>query len=375
MTGSSQFSVQIVRTKNVVRGDLSQRYFTPNTVLAVLASLAAAALTTPVSAQENEPFLEEIIVTAQKRADNLQDTSLSITAFSADRLNQLGIENVTDLRNAVPGLTINDSVTPFISIRGVSSNSDLPTGDPAVATHINGVYVGRPSATRGAFYDLERIEVLRGPQGILYGRNATGGSINIISRRPDFERAANFKTELGNFSRYGISGAANVVLAEDELALRVAATYDQRDSFANTGAVSDRSYGNALDELGFRIQALYAPNEDSSLLLGYSKYTNDGGVAASTVIPAPAGYDPFNVSLNTEPIFEDDQDMFWLEANYELDWAQFTYLGSWFDNSIFNQTDFDGGDMLQQIGLRHLSGEQVSHEFRLSSVSGDEWDW
>lgn len=322
-----------------------------------------------------EAIIEEIIVTAQKRTASLQDTSVSVTALSSDDLLQSGVNNVIDLRTSIPGLSIDNSQTPIITLRGISSNNPLPTGDPAVATHVNGVYLGRPGATRGAFYDLERVEVLRGPQGILYGRNATGGSINIIANRPTFDAGASADLQIGNYGRTNVTAVGNLPVVKDTLAIRVAGTYDQRDSFVETTGVSNESYGNALDESGVRVQGLYTPADEFSVLLGYSRYENDGGVAAITAIPLPPGSDPFVQALNTQPLYKDEQDMIWWEANYEMEWADLTYLGSWFDDESSVQNDFDGGPILPLVGVQVLGGEQWSHEFRLSSDGNDTLDW
>ncbi|MBT6410803.1 MAG: TonB-dependent receptor [Betaproteobacteria bacterium] len=320
--------------------------------------------------------LEVITVTAQKRAESLQDIPISMTALSSADLLNSGVNNVTDLRILVPGLSIDNTQTPTIALRGISSSSPLPTGDPAVATHVNGVYLGRPGATRAAFYDLERVEVLRGPQGILYGRNATGGSINIISNKPTFDSAnGSIDLQFGNYNRTNVTAVANLPVVEDTLAIRIAGTYDQRDSFVETLGVSNDSYGNAIDEKGVRIQGLYTPTDEFSLLVGYTHYENDGGVAATQPIPPRPGSDPFIQSLNTQPLFSDEQDMVWWEANYDMGWGSVTYLGSWFDGTSSVQNDNDGGPVLPLVLRQTLSGEQLSHEIRLNSEGNEKLDW
>lgn len=345
-------------------------------VISAISVLIGLAAIDGALAQDGAPaILDEIIVTAQKREQSLQELPLSVAVLTAEDLQRAGTTNLTDLRVLVPGLSIDDTDLPQIALRGITSNNLLPTGDPAVATHYNGVYIGRPSALRGAFFDLARVEVLKGPQGILYGRNATGGSINIIYNRPEFDTNGIIDTQVGNYSYLSASGAANLEAVEDTLAFRASATYQQRDSFADTGTVSNEHYGSALDDRAIRLQTLYNANENLSFLLGYNTYESDGGVSAVRPIPMPAGADPFVSSLNTEPFWSDEQDTAWLEANYETERTQFTYLGSWFDFRTFFVFDFDGTDFLRQEGTQEMTGEQWSHELRLNSVGGGNVDW
>lgn len=340
--------------------------------------LGGAAASSPgvLNAQDSSSAaLEEIIVTAQKREQSLQDLPLSVTALSADDLQRAGAVNLTDIRTLVPGLVIDNTESPQVALRGITSNNLLPTGDPAVATHYNGVYIGRPSALRSSFYDISRVEVLKGPQGILYGRNATGGTINVHYNRPEFDTNGSVDAQLGNYSYANITGVANLEVVEDTLAVRVAANYQQRDSFAGTGSVSNEHFGSSLDDGSVRLQALYNPTDELSLLFGFSKYQGDGGLGATRPIPMPPGSDPFESALNTEPSWSDDQDMFWLEANYEMDQVQLTYLGAAFDGETERYFDVDGTDIMMQEGFQALTGDQTSHELRLSSLDGDRIDW
>ena len=171
------------------------------------ALIALAAASTPVAAQQADTTLEEIIVTAQKRAESLQDTPISIAAVSARDLENNGINDLTDLQSEVPNLQVtphpNSATTAKIFLRGVGNNDDQVTQDPSVAVYLDGVYVARNQGLAMEVAELERIEVLRGPQGSLYGRNATGGAINFITRAPQlgaFE--AEQKLSFGNYDQF-----------------------------------------------------------------------------------------------------------------------------------------------------------------------------
>ncbi|MDY6949235.1 MAG: TonB-dependent receptor plug domain-containing protein, partial [Pseudomonadota bacterium] len=155
-----------------------ERYPTWSTGLAV-----ALTLTVPLTAWTAE--LEEVIVTAQKREQSLQDVSVAVTAVSAEDLLRSNIKSIEDLQTRVPGVTFgNDFSFAKLFIRGVGLNSSFAGIDPSVALHVDGAVVAQASAQFASLFDLERVEALRGPQGTLYGRNATGGSINLITAKP-----------------------------------------------------------------------------------------------------------------------------------------------------------------------------------------------
>ena len=161
----------------------------------------AAAASTPAASGGG---IEEIVVTAQKRAESLQGTPISIAAFSGKELEAKGINGLTDLRANVPALQLtpfpNNAATTQIFMRGVGLSDDQITQDGGVAVYMDGVYVARSQGMAVEVADLERIEVLRGPQGTLYGRNATGGAINFITRKPDLgEFGFKAQATLGNF--------------------------------------------------------------------------------------------------------------------------------------------------------------------------------
>ncbi len=164
--------------------------------------------------QTNIGSLDEIVVTAEKRELNAQKSALTIEVLNADSIQKAGISQATNLQAVIPGLTIglggnNDQ----IFIRGVGSFAYSPISTPGVAFNVDGVYVGRPDGLGSNFYDLARVEVLKGPQGTLYGRNANGGSINIVTNKPSLgEDGAYIATEFGDYSLSHVEGAANAAI-------------------------------------------------------------------------------------------------------------------------------------------------------------------
>ena len=199
----------------------------------------------PVGAEEAPTGrrIEEVIVTAERREASIQDTSISITAFTAEFIDDFGIRNQEDLQNFVPATTIQ----PYdATVRGVGRNFRALGGDPGVSTYMNGIYSeDLLTATAATFFDVERIEVLRGPQGTLYGRNAVGGAINILYKEPSQEFEGMVKAIAGNFGAEEYYGAFSGPIIQDKLAGRVTYAHRERD-----GVVDDIGLGDDIDGLG-----------------------------------------------------------------------------------------------------------------------------
>lgn len=205
--------------------------------------------------------IEEVIVTAERREASVQDTSISITAFTGDMLDDFGIRNQEDLQNFIPATTIQ----PYdATIRGVGRNFRALGGDPGVATYMNGVYSeDLLTATAATFWDVRRIEVLRGPQGTLYGRNAVGGAINILYNEPAPEFDYSVKAIAGNFGTQELYGMINGGLIENKLSARANFSLRDRD-----GVIEDIGTGGDLDGLGtenYALQLQYTPTDSLTI--------------------------------------------------------------------------------------------------------------
>jgi iron complex outermembrane recepter protein len=189
---------------------------------------------TPALAQVNDDqVIEEIVVTATKFSTSLMDTPLAVSAFTEDQLDRLNISNVKDLNNLVPNMSIMvdvESSAPIITMRGVRSTNTTEWGDPAVGVHYDGIYSPRPQGALALMFDIDRVEVLRGPQGTLFGRNSTVGSANIISTRPKFEDfSAKVVAEVGRYQQQSIKGVLNIPVS-DTFAIRAATFFERQDS-------------------------------------------------------------------------------------------------------------------------------------------------
>lgn len=188
----------------------------------------------------------EIVVTATKREQNLRDVPASISALGAGTLQQKAVLNLVDLNATVPGLQISPNNTDIaINLRGIGHTLFSPSAENSVALHLDGVYLSRPAAGLSAFFDVDRVEVLRGPQGSLYGRNATGGAINIISNGPTSTLSGFGSLLVANYKRVDIEGAVGGPIAGDDLTMRIGGYYHRR----NDGFGTNLRDGADVDDL------------------------------------------------------------------------------------------------------------------------------
>ena len=225
-------------------------------------------------AQTTEGGLDEVVTTAQRVEQSLQDAAVAVEAYDQTALTQSGMESAMDLGQLSPALGISAGGGPLTSlfVRGVGALTVNPLTDSAVAQNVDGVYLGRSSGAAGlALYDVERVELIKGPQGTLYGRNATGGVVNYIPVKPQLGESGGYiQGEFGNYSKVGLQGVANLSLAENA-AVRVSANRLNRDGY-NTDGTNDQ------DSLSLRGQVLVEPTDNFSVRVAadYSKVEGIG---------------------------------------------------------------------------------------------------
>jgi iron complex outermembrane receptor protein len=211
----------------------------------ILATLSAGTLVPAAGAAE----LEEIVVTAQRREQSLQETSVAVTAVSRDRLQAAQINNIEDLQLIVPTVYFgNDFNMAKLTIRGVGANTSTTGSETGVAMHVDGAVVSRAEAQLTSLFDLERVEVLRGPQGSLYGRNAVGGSINLITAKPTSKLDGYARLTYGDYEYVNAEGALSGPIVADRILGRLAVKSENRDGFGSNPVT-----GNDIDDLDRRM--------------------------------------------------------------------------------------------------------------------------
>jgi iron complex outermembrane recepter protein len=253
-----------------------------------LSSVALSMLALPAiaSAQEKVSALEEVVVTAERREETAQRSSLAIEVFSAEELQ--GVSQTQQLTQLTPGIQIGTGGPhPQIYIRGVGDNAANSRSQSAVAFNIDGVYVARGSSISPSFFDLQRVEVLKGPQGTLYGRNASGGAVNILSNGPKLGEFGGYVgADLGNYQLLKFNGAVNIPLG-DTFAVRAAFQTIDRDGYLSDGAADQKTQA-------VRVRALWAPS-DAVSLQGTVEVSHIGGKGSGVGL-LPAQGDPWRTN-------------------------------------------------------------------------------
>lgn len=274
---------------------------------AALLSTSAVTMAAPAFAQAEAEQTDagssaggvaEIIVTAQRRTENLQRVGVAVSAVTGDDLAKAGISQPDDLGKLVPALQVQPSAGSAVSIylRGVGAQSGNAYAENAISFNFNGVYIGRPTAPVGTFFDLERVEVVKGPQGTLYGRNSTGGAINVLPRRPELGTfGGNVDLEYGNYDNKRGSAALNIPLG-DKVALRIAGQIVDRDGYLSDGTQDER--GEAA-----RVSLLIKPSPDWSMLL-VGDYFHQRGKGQGSML-APGSGVPAGTGGNGAPPLDD----------------------------------------------------------------------
>ncbi|MEM9751543.1 MAG: TonB-dependent receptor plug domain-containing protein, partial [Pseudomonadota bacterium] len=194
------------------------------------ASLLASVMAPGLALAQTQ--LDTIVVTAERKESTLQQTPIAITAIGGDQLKDAAIFDTEAIAASIPGLVVQRDVVGKVVIRGVGTENFTVGGDPGVAIYTDGSYNARSNAAIFDFFDVQRVEVLRGPQGTLYGRNAVGGVINIISNAPTEEFEANLSATYGNFEALRFEGAVSGPIT-DNIRVRLAGLYSEREGFTN----------------------------------------------------------------------------------------------------------------------------------------------
>jgi iron complex outermembrane recepter protein len=360
-------------------------------VAAVLALASGCAVVSTAHAQEAQTEdqsgqavfqVEEIIVTAERREETVQKSSLAISVLAPSDLKNGGVVQVADLGNVVPGLTIsNAGGIAQAYVRGVGTFSTDARVESSIAFSINGVNIARPAGIGPLFFDLERVEVVKGPQGTLYGRNASGGAINIITKKPTPEFEANVLLEGGNYQRVNGTGVVNLPLG-DTFALRAAGQASNRDGYLSDGYEDEDSQSG-------RLMGLWTPTSAFSMLFT-GEYVNIGGQGAaavprSTLNPAimnadpyqgpsdalqpPTGLIPGGTRILNDGMQDTDIAAASIEMNWNLGFGTLTFIPAYRDADI-NYLTYTPGFRFNTAE----TSEQTSGELRLGNA-GERLKW
>lgn len=367
--------------KRVTTRETRSRLFT-------VSALALAIASTSVSAQEtsNQPqrgsalsILEEVVVTARKREESAQDVPLSISAFGSEQIDALKVRDLTNLSVGMPNVALDDigtsRGTANFSIRGLGINSSIPSIDPTVGIFVDGVYMGVNNGIILDTFDLESIEVLRGPQGILFGRNVTGGAVLMKTKRPGDELEVKVRTavegggeELNTYAMSSVSGPIT-----DTLGGKLVLYYNNDDGWFENLATNDE-FGENRTKMARGVLD-WDPTDKLNIVARYeySEADGDGPAAQSHTngsgIPnAVNNYnrDSFNFSVDEEGFLKNRTNFLSIEGNYDVDFGdgKITAIFGWRDNVQTGIGDIDSTSQFIFHSPSWLEAEQYSYELR-----------
>jgi len=365
-------------------------------VLSVFSTVSAKEEST-VSAQEesyDDYVLDEVIVTSEKRETNVQQTAVAISALDDDMMSKRGIFDSYSLQDSIPGMytaATDNRAYSQIRIRGIGSEVTFNGADPGIAFHMDGVYQQNPFAQGQPIFDMERIEVLRGPQGTLYGKNATGGAVNYVTKKPTSEFEANGEVLIGDYDRIRIRGMLNIPLKKDKLHFRGAWHSNDRDGYSEniwTGNAVDPDDSRAV-----RAHLHWLITPDIDLLLSYTKEDSKGGeplwklvgnYQGGTFNPGFAYLDPWGTGSlyagvlpipddpretreDTDPYHENHFDGFYLKLNWDLGKILASSLTARHKSDYNYINDMDASELPIGWGVAGRISDQWVQEFQLTS--------
>jgi iron complex outermembrane recepter protein len=373
-------------------------FFSMTCVAAIVAHAQAVAQSAPVSTESHDAsVLSEIIVTAQKRSERLSDVPMSIAAVSGDQLQDRGVTQVDDLQKIVPGFTArpSDAGIPIYSIRGVGYFDKSLAASPTVSIYVDQVPLPFSAMAQGVVLDLERVEVLKGPQGTLFGENSTGGAINFIANKPTQTFKAGATVGAGNFGAVNASGFVSGPIS-DSLTARLALSTDQRGDWQRS-ETRDDTLGQRNFSAG-RLLLDWTPTDALSFELNLNGWLNKSDTQASQFVAfAPSvatGYsDNFAALEAYKPVGNDPRIADWdpntsfarndhlYQVSLHADWAlspsiTLTSITAYSNLHERVPLDIDGTAIAEFNDLQTGYIEAVTQELRMDGTSfGDKLKW
>ncbi len=359
-----------------------------NAVAVAVSGLVAASLATPVAAQE----VEEIIVSATKREESVQDVPLAITAFSGAFVDRVNLNDVKDLISFTPGISGNsqDSFIDAVSVRGIRTQDFGVGGDPSAAFFKNDLYEGRNGVVVTSMYDIERSEVLRGPQGFLFGRNSIGGAISVYTRRAEIGGAADgyVNVDVAERGRFAVDGAINVPVS-DNFAMRFAAYSSTEDGFVDNffdgGELIEHEKTAVRWSTAFATERLTIDT-----MVEFEDRTQSGSVyrAVTTgdtwdnldsLFGASIAVDGGERDADSDQALGDNDNSeiltLGLHVDYDFDGLTLTSNTGFKDHDYFYTEDYDGTPLTINNYQQDQSGDYFQQEFRLTSDTDGPLSW
>ena len=360
--------------------------------ITLILSLSFWSLTTQAEPEKQGRGIEEVVVTAQKREQPLMDAAIDVTAFSGEQLTEAGIDDVFGIAKAIPGLTIqNTGSNPQLFMRGVGTRISGTGLDSGVAVYVDDRFVTRQSGQVFDIHDVERVEVLKGPQGVLFGRNATGGAIRIITKEVSDELEGELSVGFGSDSFQVAKGVVNVPLT-DNFGIRVSAQTRERDAFKKNIVPGAEDFDD-LDAQSLRVKARWNISDNATLKFSYDRskatdLSNSGAVSLdrgnsrglSLGGITTTDRDKIASSLGTDPGYGSpkiESDSFQLRLETSLsDSLDLTAFITYLDYSSSKPGDFDATSFRDiEVPYALSESNDIGGGFELSSNSDGPLSW
>lgn len=342
---------------------------------ALTAATSAAIALTSHLAQAQTPMLEEVVVTAQKRSESLQDVPIAITAFGSEDIQRLNAANLSDLQYSTPSLTISpqNRTNLRLGIRGVSDSSRNPGYDNRVSVYVDGIFVGRSAASNQATLDLERVEVLRGPQGTLFGKNTVAGAISLTTKKPENTFSGFVRGELGNYNRQAITAKVEGGLGSESLSGKLLLNTTQRDGHVDN--LFDGSELNGLDDQSVRAQLRWQ-GDATEINIAYDQDQRNAefhGREAVNDVPAPKRYE---VAFDAGSLQDQETRGLSLIIDHEFtNGMALSSLTAYRETEFQNSADEDYSPLDVSSSALNEDSDHWTQELRLLSAQNETFDW
>ncbi|MCK2119877.1 TonB-dependent receptor [Pseudomonas aeruginosa] len=346
-----------------------------------------AAESTENQASGSTPTLGKVVVTAQKREETVQEVPSSISVLSGDKIRDNSLQSANEVTQFIPNAsagTTEGHGRPRWWIRGLGTGDQGANTVSPVGIYVDDVYIANISATGFPLFDQERIEVLRGPQGTLWGKNTTAGAINFISRKPTFDPSGYLKAGVGDYADRVLEGAVSDALVDDRLAARLSFRHQARDGYNDN--LADGNDSGALEDDAARLQFLARINDDleANLNLHARSYHDTGGYSTVSYGLRPDGTNQFGYSIDPEKgkvnynaKYEVDIDQIGSSLNltWQLGNLALTSITAFEHFTRDGFSDSDNTPLELQRGYSYADSKQWSQEFRLASPREDRLNW
>jgi outer membrane receptor protein involved in Fe transport len=341
----------------------------------LMPTLVATVLSSPALAQDSNLMLEEVIVTAQKKSESLADTPMTVNVIDAEAMNEFANFNIQDIDKMTAGISVSGNGYDIdIAVRGLGTNLTAPV-DPRVGLYVNGASIAQERGFFTGIYDLERFELLRGPQGTLYGKASPAGALLMQTRRPNTQRMDGYVQQVftehsGSNTQLGVS----IPLIEDELALRIAGLYDTNENQDMENVTLGKD--GEVETWSGRATLAWQPSTQLDISLMYQRIEDE--IDVDQIVDGNGfDYADRKAVNDFDSYLENTMELGVLELNYEFDngW-NLTSISSWQDNELDRYWDSDQSEIRAQEQFVSSNLRDVwNSELRLASVGNDKLDW